>query len=92
MAYLLIASPGGVKITWVGDGTNQMGVPGAQSLTAAVSSQLNNSTLAVVVPGGDAPTSGNIQTACSTLGTNLGTFLTTPANLATIQGWATGGQ
>jgi hypothetical protein len=92
VAYLLIASPGGVKVTWVGDGTGQMAVPGAQSLTAAATSMLNNNSLAIVVPGGDSPTSANIQTACTSLGTALGTFFTTAANLATIQGWSTGGQ
>jgi hypothetical protein len=49
---------------------------------------------AVPIPGGSAPTLANINTALTTAVSDLaaasGTPLITPAQLAIIQGWATG--
>ena len=80
MAYQLIIKS--VEIAWVGDGAGAMSVPSAQALFAA-------NLAPIQVPGGDAPTTGNITTACTTAGTNLATFFN--ASIAQIQGFATGG-
>lgn len=69
-------------IAWVGDGTGQMSVPSAQSMRQTVAF--------ATVPGNDAPTSGNITTACNTAATALAAIFNTTTNLGIIQGWATG--
>jgi hypothetical protein len=63
-------------------------------MSVASAQQIQASTLlvpgnAVAVPGADAPTSANITTACATFGTNMAALLN--ANLAQIQGFASGG-
>jgi len=81
-----------VNINWIGDGIGNFPQKQAQTLQVAVS---NGQTLAgfvspmILVPGGDAPSTGNISTACTTLGTTVATLLN--ANIAQIQGFATGG-
>lgn len=84
MAYIL---SGSFSIAWAGDGAGPMGaVPSAQVLTV---SNLNNANGGYVqVPGGDAPTTGNVSTAATTLATNLAAALN--AQIGTIDGWASG--
>lgn len=82
MAYRLRYS---VNIDWIGDGTNAM-VINSPTLNfqngAGVSSQ---------VPGGDAPSSGNLQTACTNMATDIGNQMIVASVLARIQAFATGG-
>lgn len=88
MAYQVFGS---ITVAWVGDGSGPMSVPSAQSMT------VNNLPLGlgtatnggpVQVPGGDAPSTANIVTACASLATALSTALN--VNIAGIQGWASG--
>ena len=82
-----------LDVCWVADGAGPMGVPGAQT------KRLNNDALGgtvlnggyVVVPGGDSPTGANFTTACTTVGTNMGTACNVAATLAQIQAFSTGG-
>jgi hypothetical protein len=76
-----------VDIVWVGDGVNAMAVPSAQVLSVTQNSPLGAGM--IVVPGANAPTTGNISTACTTLGTNAAAALN--GNITQIQGFATGG-
>ena len=68
--------------SWVGDGVGPLTNPGAQSFPI-FSGQ-------VAVPGGDAPSLANLETALTNAVTAAETQLTT-ALVAQIQGWATGG-
>lgn len=77
---------GDVDIAWVGDGVSAQSVPSAQRLKVTVG---RGQASQIVVPGGDSPTTGNISSACTTLGTTLATLLN--AQIGTIQGWSTGG-
>lgn len=70
-------------ISYVGDGTGPMGVPGSPSRRFQ---QLAD----IIVPGGNAPSSGNMATAATAVATDLTGQLQNAANLAQIQGWATG--
>ncbi len=74
------------RIKWVGDGCGPMAVASAQQLLV---STLLQPSQAVQVPGGDAPSTANITTACTTVGTNMATLLN--ASISQIQGFATGG-
>lgn len=74
-------------VCWVGDGTGQMSVPSAQSIK--YSTELGGAGGQIQVPGGDAPSQANFNTAAQALATNLGTSIA--ANLAQIQAFATGG-
>lgn len=88
MAYQVFGS---ITIAWVGDGTGPMSVPSAQSMTAnnlVLGIGTTNSGGAIQVPGGDAPSTANVATACATLATNLAAALN--VNIAGIQGWASG--
>lgn len=80
MAYGLKYS---LDVVWIGDGASAMSVPSAQRLKMAQSS-------IVPVPGGDAPTAANFNTAISgAMTTDLEAQVL--ANLGQIQGFATGG-
>lgn len=82
MAYQLYGS---FTIAWVGDGCGQMSVPGSQIIEVVAAPNLGNQTQ---VPGGDAPTTGNITTATTTLATTLAALLN--AKIGQIQGFASG--
>lgn len=84
MAYVINWS---ATIAWVGDGVGAMSVPSAQRLQQNSGFSANGGP--VLVPGGDSPTTGNISTAATTVGTNIATALNN--NIAQIQGFATGG-
>ena len=77
---------GKMNISWVGDGAGPMSVASAQTLQAEVSYPLGN---VVQVPGGDAPSTGNVSTACTSVATAIAALLN--ANIAQIQGFASGG-
>jgi len=76
-----------ISVEWVGDGAGPMSVPSAQVLTVGNDFGANGGF--VTVPGGDAPSTANISTACSTLATNLAGALN--ASISQIQGFASGG-
>ncbi len=80
---------GSFTITWAPDGAQEMTDPSAQSLEASYDAQGNAAQGFVIVPGGNAPTTGNILTACATLEAALALFL--QQNIGAIQGWASGG-
>jgi len=80
------------RIKWVGDGCGPMGVPSAQVLQVSTLLQPytgSGTLIPVPVPGGDAPSTANITTACTTVGTNMAAALN--AQISQIQGFATGG-
>jgi len=80
MAYAVRAI---LDVYWIGDGTGQMSVPSAQKMRLI-------ETANVPVPGGDAPSQANFNTAITgTVTTDLEALIA--ANLTAIQGWATGG-
>lgn len=81
MAYMVW---GELRISWVPDGAGPLTVLTAQSINAQASEY--GAVQPVLVPGGDAPTAGNIATAAATLSAALAAALPT----AQIQGWATG--
>jgi len=93
MAYLIRAQ---ATIMWQGDGIGPMGLSGnAQALTVTVDYNPAGAATAtfaanpISVPGADAPTTGNISTACTNLGTALATLFNN--NISQIQGFSTGG-
>lgn len=80
-----------LNVDWVGDGAGAMSVPSAQTKGFSQSAR-------VLVPGGDAPTQANFNTALSgaagtpaagSMANDLSTQIA--AALAQIQGFATGG-
>lgn len=77
---------GSISISWVGDGVGPQSVPGAQTLKASIP---HSQAGVIPVPGGDAPSTANISTACATAATALAAQLN--ANIGQIQGFATGG-
>lgn len=81
MAYVL---KGSFTVCWVGDGTGPMGVPSAQQLKAVIPDLSP-----IQVPGGDAPSTSNISTACTNAATALAAALN--ASIGQIQGFASGG-
>lgn len=83
MAYQLY---GQFTIAWVGDGASAMSVPSAQVLTVNIAPNLGSSQQ---VPGGDAPSTTNVSTACTNAATALAALLN--AKIGQIQGFATGG-
>ncbi|HYM33417.1 MAG TPA: hypothetical protein VEU47_19110 [Candidatus Cybelea sp.] len=90
MAYQIRAL---VNIDWIGDGSGPMSVPGAQTLQVQVGNffgavTLGGNSAPVQVPGADAPTTGNISTACTTLATQVAALLN--AKIGQIQGFASG--
>ena len=82
MAYQLVAK---VTMEWIGEGTGPMTVPSAQSLFVGPVTQ----PVAGAV-GSTALTSAQLTTACTALGTAIAAQLETAANLALMQGWASG--
>lgn len=82
----------GLKATiyWAADGAQALTVPEAQSLEASVElPQGNASASFVLVPGGNAPTAANINTAVTNAAALASTYL--QGQIAAIQGWSTGG-
>lgn len=82
----------GMKATiyWAPDGAGPVTVPEAQSLEASVGDAgCNASGTFVLVPGGNAPTTGNISTAVTAAAALITTYM--QAQIAQIQGWASGG-
>lgn len=75
------------SVVWIGDGVGPMEVPSAQVLTVSQASAGGGGT--IQVPGGDAPTTGNISTACTSMATAAAAALN--ANIGQIQGFASGG-
>ena len=80
-----------MEVVWIGDGANQMSVPSAQKL------KLFQSAI-VQVPGADAPTQANFNTAigvtsgnviANSMASDLEAQIAT--NLTRIQAFATGG-
>ena len=93
MAYVIRAQ---ADIMWQPDGSGPLSWSGnAQKLTVTVdfnptaASTLNFSSGLISVPGGDAPTTGNISTACTALGAAIAALFN--ANITQIQGFASGG-
>lgn len=84
MGYRLTWS---ATVSWVGDGVGQM-QPGPGAPLLKVSSLFGANGGPIVVPGGDAPSTANISTACTTMATNAATALN--ASILQIQGWANG--
>lgn len=88
MAYALKYS---LEVCWIGDGANAMSVPSAQRKKFL-------QTALVQVPGGDAPTAANFNTAIGvTTGNVIANSMASDleaqvlANLGQLQGFATGG-
>lgn len=80
MAYGLRYS---LDVVWIPDGAGAMTVPDAQR-------KKFSQTTIVAVPGGDAPTAANFNTAITgAMTTDLEAQVL--ASLTQIQGWATGG-
>ncbi|HEY1858666.1 hypothetical protein [Acidocella sp.] len=75
------------SVVWVPDGAGAMSVNDAQTLT--VTTDFGGSGGAVLVPGGNAPSTANIVTACNTAATNMAAAFN--ANIGQIQGFASGG-
>lgn len=78
-----------LDVVWIGDGASAMSVPAAQKKKFVQSS-------IVQVPGGDAPTAANFNTAIGTTSPLAGSLAAdleaqVLANLGQIQGFATGG-
>ncbi len=102
----MVAQPGGYRINltanfqWVPAGAGgaalgqqQSNVPGMGG-TVIPGAYGNAQTLQLIVgeqvPGGNAPTAGNFNTALTNGATDLGTLITA-AILAQMQAWSTGG-
>lgn len=84
-----------VNISYVPDGAGPVSIPSMQTFTVALGSGPWGTPGTGVydgiqVPGGNAPSTGNVSTACTNMATAVATQLN--ANIGTIQGWATGGQ
>lgn len=102
MAYVVEVE---TRIGWVPDGSGntflaqpQANIPGQgpipQNNRVGFMAQVRQYIVAEGVPGGDAPTLANINTALtscvSDLASSTGTPIITAAELAIIQGWSTG--
>ena len=102
MAYLVEML---IRVGWVPDGSGntfmgqfQANIPGqgqTEQPRVVFNAQVRQYIVAEGIPGGDAPTLANINTALtscvSDLAASTGTPIITPAELALIQGWSTGG-
>lgn len=77
-----------VEAVFIPDGAGQMEVPTAQTLIQNNDFGANSGIIRVA--GGNSPTAAQVQTACTTAGTNMGTALSSATNLAIIQGWISG--
>ena len=85
--YLLSMS---AAISWAPDGAGPVTVPEAQTLLINLGDAGTNSgTGFVLVPGGNAPSTSNINTAVTTAAAAISTAM--QAQIAAIQGWASGG-
>lgn len=83
---------GSVNISWLPDGGGPMTVPTAQTLKVLIDyvpAQAGIAAAPIAVPGGDAPSTGNLNTAATAFGTAVSTML--QANVTQIQNWASGG-
>ena len=80
--YQLVAK---VTAEWISEGTGPMTQPSAQSLFVGPVTQA-----VIGAVGSSALTSGEITTACTSLGTAIATQLNLASNLALMQGWASG--
>jgi hypothetical protein len=94
---MAIIITGQVNVAWVPDGSGPEFVPSAQTLTVALGygpfgSPTTGAPTAILVPGGNAPTTGNISTAMTAFATAVAAQLNTTANNAAIVGWASGNQ
>lgn len=76
------------KFCWIPNGVQQQNVPAAQSLAANNDFGANGGI--VVCPGGANPSGANIDTALTTVSTNMKAFFDNGVPLATIQGWQNG--
>lgn len=79
-----------VHVVAIPIGAGPMTVPDQQGLKLNQGS-LNGGGMITIGTTGATPTSGQISTACTTLGTNAAAAINTAAVLAQIQGWNTGG-
>jgi len=88
--YLLKYS---ATICWAPDGAGSETVPTSQSMQQSDEGGVNVTTAPgfILVPGGNAPSSGNITTALNSAATALAASFEGATNLAIIQAWATGG-
>ena len=77
-----------MRFCWIPDGAQQQNVPAAQSLAANNDFGANGGL--VVVPGGNNPSGGNIDTAITTVATNAKAFFDNGVPLGVIQGWGSG--
>lgn len=81
---------GSINISWAPDGAGPETVPNAQTVQFSLGSQGSSTSGGyILVPGGNAPTTGNINTAVVAAGAALS--LAAQAAIAQIQGFATGG-
>ncbi len=83
---------GSVTISWLPDGAGPMTVPSAQALKVLcdyIPAQTAIAAAPIAVPGGDAPSTSNLNTAAVAFGAAISTLL--QANVTQIQGFATGG-
>jgi len=83
---------GQVAINWVPDGAGAMSVPDAQKLTVFVNyipTLAGINAAPITVPGANAPSTANLNTAAVAFGAAVSTML--QANVTQIQGFATGG-
>lgn len=79
-----------IEVAAIAVGAGPMEVPAQQRLKLTQGSAGGGGQV-VVTSTGLYPTSTNFTNACTTVGTNMGTALTQAANLAQVQGFATGG-
>jgi hypothetical protein len=77
------------KIQWAPDGAGAMTVPETQALEAVVGDAYANAGSFVLVPGLNAPSTSNVNTAVTAAAALASTYL--QAQIAQIQGWASGG-
>lgn len=78
------------SICWEGQGVSGMTVPSAQVLTLGYNSTGGGGIIAIPSTGAY-PLAANITTACTTMGTNAAAAFEAAAQLAQIQGFASGG-
>lgn len=76
------------RFCWVPNGVQQNNVPAAQSLAANNDFSANGGY--VVVPGGANPSAANIDTALTTVSTNMKAYFDNGTPLSVIQGWQNG--
>lgn len=77
------------RIGWAPDGAQADTVPSAQSLEAVAGDAYANAGGFTLVPGGNAPSAANVNTAVLAAAALISTYL--QAQIGQIQGWASGG-